>query len=191
VSAVTLIGPGGAGKSTVGALVAARLGVPFVDLDRRFERRAGDISAYINRFGYEAYARTNVETYFFSLDESGDRVTALSSGFMTYSRDVHPEYSRLRQELEQSPTTFVLLPSSNREACVAETVRRQLQRRFTRTAAIEEAVIRERFPIYIALRAQRIETMGAVGAIVDELVQRVFGALSAPAGSRNGSIGIG
>jgi shikimate kinase len=33
---IPLIGPGGAGKSTIGALVAERLGVPFVDLDRHF-----------------------------------------------------------------------------------------------------------------------------------------------------------
>jgi Shikimate kinase len=60
---ITLIGPGGAGKSTVGALIAKRLGMTFVDLDRRFGTRSGDISEYIDRFGYSAYARENVETY--------------------------------------------------------------------------------------------------------------------------------
>src|SRR5205823_11674200 len=60
---ITLIGPGGAGKTTVGALLAARLGIAFIDLDRRFAARAGDISEYITRFGYAAYARENVQTY--------------------------------------------------------------------------------------------------------------------------------
>lgn len=36
-----LVGPPGAGKSTVGALVAARLGVPFRDTDRDIEDTAG------------------------------------------------------------------------------------------------------------------------------------------------------
>jgi len=51
---VTLVGPGGAGKTTIGALLAERLRIAFVDLDRRFEARAGDISEYIDRFGYRA-----------------------------------------------------------------------------------------------------------------------------------------
>jgi shikimate kinase len=60
---IMLIGPGGAGKSTVGGLIAERLGIALVDLDRGFADRAGDISEYIHRFGYAAYARENVETY--------------------------------------------------------------------------------------------------------------------------------
>jgi shikimate kinase len=36
-----LVGPPGAGKSTVGALLAERLGVPFIDSDTLVEQRAG------------------------------------------------------------------------------------------------------------------------------------------------------
>ena len=49
---ITLVGPGGAGKSTVGALIAERLEMPFVDLDHRFRTEVGDISDYITQFGY-------------------------------------------------------------------------------------------------------------------------------------------
>ena len=167
---ITLVGPGGAGKSTVGALIAERLEMPFVDLDHRFRTRAGDISDYITQHGYDAYARENVEIYGALMREgSGPFVSALSSGFMTYPQDVHPEFARLRHEIEQRPTTFVLIPSLDCEVCVAETVRRQLARPFARSAAKEEAVIRERFPIYVGLRARKIETMRSVTAIVDEL----------------------
>ncbi len=41
VGPVVLVGPPGAGKSTVGALAAARLGLPFVDLDLEIGRAAG------------------------------------------------------------------------------------------------------------------------------------------------------
>ena len=64
---IRLIGPGGAGKSTIGALLAERLDVPFVDLDRHLVGRVGDISEYIGRHGYDAYARENVEAYSLSL----------------------------------------------------------------------------------------------------------------------------
>jgi shikimate kinase len=38
---LAFVGLPGAGKSTVGRAVAARLGVPFVDFDRELERRSG------------------------------------------------------------------------------------------------------------------------------------------------------
>jgi Shikimate kinase len=87
---IRLIGPGGAGKSTIGALLAERLNVPFLDLDRHLAGRVGDISEYINRHGYDAYARENVEAYC-SLLRRGIRpdVLALSSGFMTYASNIH------------------------------------------------------------------------------------------------------
>jgi shikimate kinase len=175
---IALIGPGGAGKSTVGELVAKRLGTAFVDLDHRFGTRAGDISDYIDRFGYAAYARENVETCTSLLRErTGRIVAALSSGFMTYPRDIHPQYARLRQAIDESPATCVLIPSLDRETCIAETVRRQLARPFARSAGKEEAVIRDRFPIYVGLRARKIETMGPLTAVVDELVVAIRGEL--------------
>src|SRR6185437_3576278 len=45
--AAILIGPPGAGKSTVGPLLAARLGVGFVDTDDRIEAAAGKLVADI------------------------------------------------------------------------------------------------------------------------------------------------
>jgi shikimate kinase len=174
MTSITLIGPGGAGKSTVGALLADRLRTAFVDLDRRFAARAGDIGEFIDRFGYDAYAHQNVETYRSCARERHERcVIALSSGFMTYPRHVHPEYAGLRGDIEQSPTTFVIIPSCDCETCVAETVRRQLGRPFARAAAQEEAVIRERFPIYVGLRARKIETMRPLIAVVDEIVEAI------------------
>jgi shikimate kinase len=173
VAMIRLIGPGGAGKSMIGALLADRLEVPFADLDWHFTRRLGDISEYIDRLGYNAYARENVETYC-SLFRAPHRpgVVALSSGFMTYVHHIHPEYRGVVHELKGSPTTFVLLPSLDREACVAETVRRQTARPFGRSVVREEAVIRERFEIYMALPMRRFETMRPVSEVADNLAPR-------------------
>ena len=168
---IRLIGPGGAGKSTIGALLAERLEVLFVDLDRHFADLVGDISEYIDRHGYDAYARENIEAYC-SLFRGAvcPGVVALSSGFMTYANDAHPEYGRIRREIEECTQTFVLLPSLNLECCVAETVRRQVARPFGRSPEREEAVIRTRFEIYMALPMQKVETMRATAASVDEIL---------------------
>jgi shikimate kinase len=169
-SVIRLVGPGGSGKSTVGAALASRLDLPFIDLDVRFMERAGDISRYIDRLGYAAYARENLEVYWSCLDGSESfGIIALSSGFMTYPRPTHPGYDVLREEIGGSPTTFVLLPSLDREVCVAETVRRQVARPFGRSPEREEAVIRERHLIYMALPAQKVETIRPVAEVVDEI----------------------
>jgi shikimate kinase len=168
---IRLIGPGGAGKTTIGARLAERLNVTFIDLDRCFAGRIGDISEYISRHGYDAYARENVETYCsLARGEIRPGVVALSSGFMTYARDVHPDYSRVRREFVEHPNTFVLLPSCDRDVCVTETFRRQIARPFGRSAAKEAAVIRARFEIYMSLPVRKIETMRPVAAAVAEII---------------------
>lgn len=171
---IRLVGPGGAGKTTVGAALAQRLGLPFLDLDAEFATRNGDISTYLATHGYDAYAQQNVSVYAALVGEpERSGVVALSSGFMTYRYDVHPCYGRWRQHIASSETTFVLLPSLDLETCVAETVRRQLRRAFARPPEREEHVIRSRFSIYAHLRAKKVETMRAVDAVVAELLSLI------------------
>lgn len=62
---VVLIGPPGAGKSTVGALLADRLGVPFHDTDARIEalegRRIADIFVDDGEPAFRALERDEVD----------------------------------------------------------------------------------------------------------------------------------
>lgn len=172
---IHLVGPGGAGKTTAGRALAQRLGITFVDLDEQFAAQAGDISAYLTTHGYQAYAKQNVQTYLATLRSlRGETVIALSSGFMTYPDDAHPAYPGIYRDIAASPLTLVLLPSFDYETCVAETVRRQLQRPFSRSAKREEEVIRARFGVYRRLAARQFETAGAVDAVVDALVAYVL-----------------
>lgn len=98
-------------------------------------------------------------------------VIALSSGFMTYRDDIHPAYPGLRRDIACSVLTVVLLPSFAYEICVVETVRRQLERPFCRSAEREEQVIRARFGTYHSLPAKKFETCWSVETVVDNLVK--------------------
>ena len=124
---IKLIGPGGAGKTTAGQVVAKRLDIKFFDLDECFIDESGDIDNWIATRGYNAYAHQNVENYL-KFAPRADSVCALSSGFMTYPQIVHPDYEHIRYSISRHPQTFTLLPSLDKERCVVEIVRRQLAR---------------------------------------------------------------
>lgn len=59
---IALIGLRGGGKSTLGSLLAEHLGVPFVELNREIERRAGaSLGEIFEMFGQEAFRRAERE----------------------------------------------------------------------------------------------------------------------------------
>lgn len=180
---IRLVGPGGAGKTTTGALLAERLGVAFIDLDERFMSTVDHIGEFIDSRGYLAYAARNVDLYTTLLEAILEpTVLALSSGFMTYPPDVNDSSGAHREAIAASPSTFVLLPSVDLETCVAEIVRRQLTRPFAigQSAAHEEHVIRTRFGTYSAIPAPKVETIRAPGSVVDEIVRSLCSSPEAP-----------
>src|ERR1700687_4821865 len=59
---IALIGLRGGGKSTLGALLAEHLGVPFIELDREIEKRSGaTLSEIFDMFGQETFRRAERE----------------------------------------------------------------------------------------------------------------------------------
>lgn len=55
---IALIGLRGAGKSTLGATVASRLGIPFVELDKEIERESGmPLTTLFDLYGQPAFRR--------------------------------------------------------------------------------------------------------------------------------------
>jgi XRE family aerobic/anaerobic benzoate catabolism transcriptional regulator len=59
---VALIGLRGGGKSTLGRLLAERLDVPFIELDREIEKRSGaTLSEIFDMFGQETFRRAERE----------------------------------------------------------------------------------------------------------------------------------
>ena len=160
---IHLIGPGGAGKTTTAKLLALQLGYDCFDLDQYFMQTVGDISTFIDQFGYEQYAQKNIECYF-NLIEHIDRnstsaIIACSSGLMTYSENIHMNYLELKKQILQHPFTFVLLPSLCFKTCVQVIVTRQMNRPYLKTSPDKERdKITQRFYMYSQLACKIILT---------------------------------
>ena len=59
---IALLGLRGGGKSTLGRMLAERLDVPFIELDREIERRSGaNLSEIFDMFGQETFRRAERE----------------------------------------------------------------------------------------------------------------------------------
>jgi shikimate kinase len=81
---IFLIGFMGAGKTTVGRLLAARLGTSFVDLDQEIEQRTGGtIREIFERHGEPEFRRIEIDALHEILAGGGDAVIATGGGTFT------------------------------------------------------------------------------------------------------------
>jgi len=81
---IALIGLRGSGKSTLGRLLAERLGVPFIELDREIEKRSGaTLSEIFDMFGQETFRRAEREALDEVLRQHRDFVIATSGSIVT------------------------------------------------------------------------------------------------------------
>ena len=81
---IALIGLRGGGKSTLGRLLAERLGVPFIELDREIERRSGaNLSEIFDMFGQETFRRAEREAFNEVLSQHLHFVIATSGSIVT------------------------------------------------------------------------------------------------------------
>ena len=81
---IALIGLRGGGKSTLGPLAAQALGVPFIELDREIERRAGaSLSEIFDMFGQQTFRRAEREALEDVLRQNRHFVMATSGSIVT------------------------------------------------------------------------------------------------------------
>ncbi|HZQ13859.1 MAG TPA: helix-turn-helix transcriptional regulator [Pseudolabrys sp.] len=81
---IALIGLRGGGKSTLGRLLAERLQMPFIELDREIERRSGaSLSEIFDMFGQETFRRAEREALEDVLRQHRHFVMATSGSIVT------------------------------------------------------------------------------------------------------------
>jgi XRE family transcriptional regulator, aerobic/anaerobic benzoate catabolism transcriptional regulator len=85
---VALIGLRGAGKSTLGAQLAAQRGVPFVELDREIEREAGtSMNEILLLHGQAGYRRYERRALFRIAEDYADGVVMTTGGSIVSERE--------------------------------------------------------------------------------------------------------
>ena len=171
---VVLVGMMGAGKTSVGKRLAAKLGLPFIDVDAEIEAGAQlTISEIFERFG-EAYFREGERKVIARLLKSGPMVLATGGGaFMN---------ATTRQNIARHGLSIWLRPSFD---ILLARVRKKSNRPLLKTADPEQTLRRlleERSPIY-ALADFTIEL---VDAAHDLVVDSILGRLRATLGNNAG-----
>jgi len=85
---IALIGLRGAGKSTLGAQLAAQRGVPFIELDREIEREAGtSMNEILLLHGQGGYRRYERRALFRIADNHSDGVVMTTGGSIVSERE--------------------------------------------------------------------------------------------------------
>lgn len=162
---VVLVGMMGAGKTSVGKRLAAKLGLPFVDADAEIEAGAQlTISEIFERFG-ETYFREGERKVIARLLASGPMVLATGGGaFMN---------ATTRENIARHGVSIWLKPSFD---ILLARVRKKSNRPLLKTANPEETLRRlleERSPIY-ALADFTIESLDAAhDSVVEAILQRL------------------
>ena len=166
---VVLVGMMGAGKTSVGKRLAARLGLPFADADAEIEAGAQlTISEIFERFG-ELYFREGERKVIARLLNGGPLVLATGGGaFMN---------ATTRQNIARHGVSIWLKPTFD---TLLARVRKKANRPLLKTADPEQTLRRlleERTPTY-ALADLTIESIdGSHETVVDAILRRLNGTL--------------
>jgi shikimate kinase len=155
---VVLVGPPGSGKTTVGELLAARLGTGFDDTDRQIEAAAGTtISDIFIESGEEVFRKLERDAVAKSLRES-DGVLALGGGAILDEGT--------RQLLRQHVVVYLDIE-------LADATKRVGMNR-DRPLAQLHALMNARRPLYEEVATHTISTSGKEPSVVaDEIVEAV------------------
>lgn len=161
MSTIALIGAPGSGKSTVGALLAERLGVPFVDVDATIEARDG-------RLIREIFADDG-EPAFRALERDAT-VELLAGGGVVSLGGGAPMTPEIAEALAGVRTVWLQVDARN----AAQRIGLDAGRPLLAGGGVRATLIRlmnERAPVYAACAHHTLDTSGREpAALVDELL---------------------
>ena len=158
---ISLAGFMGCGKSTVGKILARRLGADFYDLDTLIEQNAGmTIPEIFTSQGEEAFRRMEAQTLETFLETMTNRNAVLSLGGGTLTTE------RCRQLL-QGRTLCIYLKAS--EDTLVRNLSGQADGRPMLEGAHDEATLRARISKLMALRSNIYESSATHTIQVDAL----------------------
>ncbi|MFL5792042.1 MAG: shikimate kinase [Actinomycetota bacterium] len=159
---VYLVGMPGSGKSTVGAELAGRLGVPFVDLDVEIERRDGRSITEIFESEGEAGFRALEAKELLDASTHDPAVIACGGGVVLEPAN--------RITLRNTGTcVFLDVPL----AVLESRVRPDADRPLIRAAGDLERILAEREPLYREFAAHVVDGAGDPGEVADAIVEEL------------------
>jgi len=166
VGVISLLGLRGAGKSTIGAAVARRLGVPFVELDALVAQEAGMSLATLFEIHGEAHFRRVERDALERFLDRGEAAVLATSGSIVEDEKT---YALLRA---RSRTVWLKARAKDHwDRVVAQGDGRPMRGRADAKTELEE-LLRARKPLYE--RAEAVVDTSALG--LDESVARVLAA---------------
>ena len=164
---IALIGLRGGGKSTLGRLLAARLNVPFIELDREIEQRSGaSLSQLFDMFGQETFHRAEREALESVLHQHRAFVMATSGSIVT-------EPGTLELLLASCFTVWVRAePEEHMKRVMAQGDMRPMAHN---VRAMEDlvAILKSREPLYAKAAAQLVTSGKTPDQNLAELLQMV------------------
>lgn len=169
---IFLVGPASVGKSTIGALLADKLGYTFIDVDKEFCERIALIPDVVRSEGYIAYCEKNSSLIDELLQEHPEKtVLATPSGYLVHEDS--PELVEKHLSVIKSGISVLLLPDEDPNAGVEAIVARQLSRWNDLDAAKEKERFLSRFEKYKNYGDIRIFSMEGPEVITNMILQRL------------------
>ncbi|HET7717951.1 MAG TPA: shikimate kinase [Bauldia sp.] len=167
---IVMVGMMGAGKSSIGRRLAARLGLPFVDADTEIEQAANATISEIFETHGEAYFRDGERRVIQRLLEGSPKVLATGGGAF-----VNPE---TRAAIRKAGVSIWL--KADRDL-ILQRVRRRSNRPLLKTAdpeGVVERLLRERNPIYAEADIHIQSRDVAHDVVIDDILTALDGWLS-------------